>query len=138
MFLAWRGRQTAEGILRSHRLMGPWALRRQGGVMLAILMPPRSELKQAPDEDARKAMVDTSQRASPAFKGIAVISNETGFIGSMIRSVMTARQLFVRSPVPFKMFSSAAEAAPWIAQRLELQLDRRSDLSAAVEKATWK
>ena len=106
--------------------------------MLVILMPPSSKLKQPPNEDARKAMLDASQDASNAFKGIAIISDEGGFIGSMIRSVMTARQMIVRAPVPFKMFSSAAEAAPWIAQRLELKVDLRSAFSAAAEKAIWK
>jgi hypothetical protein len=118
--------------------MEPWALRRQGGVVLVILMPQSSALKQTPDEDARKAMEDTSHDAPHTFKGIAVISNESGFIGSMIRSVMTARQMFVRSPVPFKIFPSAGEAAPWIALRLELKIDLRSEFSAAAEKATWK
>jgi hypothetical protein len=138
MFLAWCGRETAEGIARSRSLMEPWAKRKPGGVVLVILMPPPSALKQPPNEDARKAMADTSRDASDAFKGIAIISNETGFVGSVIRSVMTARQMFARSPVPFKMFSSAEEAAPWIARCLELQNNLRSEFSAAAERASWK
>jgi len=138
MFLAWRGRETAEGILRSRSLMEPWAARKQGGVVLVILMPPSSNLKQPPNEDARKAMVDASQDTSQAFKGIAIISDEAGFIGSMIRSVMTARQIFARTPVPFKMFTSAAEAASWISQRLELRTDMQLAFSAAADKAIWK
>jgi len=136
MFLAWRGPETAAGIARSRSLMEPWARHKPGGVVLVILMPPATALRQPPNEGARKAMLDTSQGASDDLKGIAMISNETGFIGSVIRSVMTARQMFARSPVPFKMFSSAAEAAPWIARCLELKTDLRSEFSAAAEKAS--
>lgn len=138
MFLAWRGTETAAGIERSRTLMEPWARRKPGGVVLVILMPPSASLKQPPNEDARKAMAETSQDASDDFKGIAMISNETGFVGSVIRSVMTARQMFARSPVPFKMFSSAPEAAPWIARCLGLKIDLRSEFSAVAEKASWK
>lgn len=138
MFLAWRGRETAEGISRSRTLMEPWAKRKPGGVVLVILMPPSAALKQPPNEEARRAMAETSQDASSAFKGIAIVSNETGFIGSVIRSVMTARQMFADSPVPFKMFSSAAEAAPWIARCLELPNDSRAEFAVAAERASWK
>ena len=136
MFLAWRGPETSAGIARSRSLMEPWARHKPVGVVLVILMPPSTALRQPPNEGARKAMEETSQDASDVLKGIAMISNETGFIGSVIRSVMTARQMFARTPVPFKMFSSAAEAAPWIAQCLELKIDLRSEFAAAAEKAS--
>ena len=137
MFLAWRGRETVDGILRSRSLMEHWASNRRGGVILVILMP-HEALQRPPSEEARKAMEDTSKDALPSFKGIAIIGKQTGFIAAAIRSVMTARQMFMRSLVPFKMFSSAAEAAPWIAQCLGLQIALQSELSDAAEKASWK
>jgi len=138
MFLAWRGPETAAGIARSRILMEPWARHKPNGVVLVILMPPATALRQPPNEDARKAMAETSQDASPDLKGIAMISNETGFVGSVIRSVMTARQMFARNPVPFKMFSSAEDAAPWIARCLELKVELRPEFSAAAERASSK
>ena len=138
MFLTWRGPETAAGIARSRSLMDPWARHKPGGVVLVILMPPLAAMKQPPNDEARKAMAETSQDASDAFKGIAIIGNESGFIGSVIRSVMTARQVFTHSSVPFKLFSSAADAAPWIARCLELKSDLRSEFCAVAEKASWK
>ena len=138
LFLGWRGPETVAGILRSRSLMEPWAADKQEGVLLAILMPPKGALHGPPSAETRRAMANASRDAPPAFKGIAIIGSDQGFIGSVIRSVMTAQHMFVRSSVPFKMFSSAAEAAPWIARRLELQTDLRSDFAAAAENATWK
>lgn len=138
MFLAWRGRETIEGITRSRSLMGPWAHRRSGGIVLVILMPPNLASMKPPGEDVRRTMADASRDALPVLKGMAIIGNQTGFIASAIRSIMTARQMFTRSVVPFKMFSSAAEAAPWIALHLGLQLDLQSEFSEAAEKASWK
>lgn len=135
MFLAWRGPETVAGIIRSRSLMEPWAARKKGGVVLVVLMPTTKH--PPPDEEARKAMANVSRDASALFKGIGIIGNDRGFIGSVVRSVMTARQLLVRSPVPFKMFSSAAEAAPWIAQRVELNESLEPEFSAIVENARW-
>ncbi len=138
MFLAWRGPETASGIVRSRILMAPWADRRQGGVVLVILMPPKSKLSQPPNDEARAAMADVSRNASAALKGIGIIGNVGGFIGSVVRSVMTARQALVHSAIPFKMFSSAEEAAPWVTQCLKLQVGLGHNFVSAVEKAHWK
>lgn len=137
MFLAWRGRETANGITRSRILMAPWA-EAKNNVVLVILMPPRAALAQPPSDDARGAMADVSRNAAAALKGIGIIGNVSGFIGSVVRSVMTARQALARTPVPFKMFSSPEEAAPWISQRLELRDSMGAEFVSAVEKAHWK
>lgn len=137
MFLAWHGRETTYGITRSRVLMASWA-DNKSSVVLVILMPGKAALAQPPSDEARAAMADVSRNASPALKGIAIIGNVSGFVGSIVRSVMTAHQAITRSAVPFKMFSSPEEAVPWLSRRLEPHDIGRSDFVNAVEKAHWK
>lgn len=137
MFLAWHGRETTSGITRSRILMAPWA-ESKSSVALVILMPAKAALAQPPNDEARTAMAEVSRNASPALKGIGIIGNMSGFVGSVVRSVMTARQALTRTSVPFKMFASAEEAAPWLAQRMELREAFGRDFVSAVEKAYWK
>lgn len=138
MFLAWRGPETTSGIVRSRILMAPWAERRQGGVVLVILMPPKSALSRPPSDEARAAMADVSRNASAIVKGIGIIGDVGGFISAVVRSVMIARQALVKSAIPFKMFSSSEEAAPWVTQRLGMQDGLRREFVSSVEKAHWK
>jgi hypothetical protein len=132
MILAWCGAETAEGILRSRTLMERWAAKQEGGVVLVILMPP-SAPNRPPNDAARAAMVQASKNPHPGFKGIAMITHHGGFIGAAIRSVMTARQLLVRDPVPFRMFSTAIEAAPWVLAQAGLPETLTHELARIVE-----
>jgi hypothetical protein len=137
MFLAWRGRETTYGITRSRVLMASWA-EDKSSVVLVILMPGKAALSQPPSDEARAAMAEVSRNASPALKGIGIIGNVSGFVGSVVRSVMTAHQALTRRAVPFMMFASPEEAVPWISRRLESRELVRSDFVSAVEKAHWK
>jgi hypothetical protein len=134
MLLVWRGGETAEGILRSRTLMERWAAKQEGGVVLLILMPP-SAPNRPPNDAARAAMVQASKNPQPGFRGIGIITHHGGFIGAAIRSVMTARQLLVRDPVPFKMFSTAVEAAPWVLAQTGLSKTLTDELARIVDAA---
>lgn len=134
MLLAWRGVETAEGILRSRSLMERWPAPPDGGVVLVILMP-RSAPNRPPNDETRAAMARVSQNAGPEFRGVGIITHHGGFIGAAIRSVMTARQLLVRDPIPFKMFATAEEAAPWVLQQTGLSKLLAAEFASVVGNA---
>ncbi len=133
MFLAWRSQLSVAGIRSSRELMEPWASHWPRGVVLTVLTSSRPGIK-PPSDEVRKEMILATRQAPAALKGIALISGKGGFVDSIIRSVISARQLLVRNAVPFQIFASPVEAAPWIGRAVGVT-DVEKEFIAASEGA---
>jgi hypothetical protein len=101
---------AAEGGRREYEAM---ARRFPDGFVIMIIVEDNIPL---PDHDARIAIAEAMQFASPYVIASCAVHEARGFRGIAIRSVITALMAASRAPYPSSTFSTVEEAAEWLAQ----------------------
>lgn len=93
-----------------------------------ILLDP-SSVKDAPDDEFRKAAARSLHDALPRVIAGAAVVTRKGFVGATARAIMTGLNYVAGSKSKQEVFSSLEEAAAWLAGQSEARVSAATILS---------
>jgi hypothetical protein len=95
-------------------------LRRDTGLLVALIHVVRTEGVQPPSEETRRVYRDLMRDPlAPIGASAVVIESSSSFSASLVSSIITGLELVTRPSFPTRMFAKIGAGADWLAGELE-------------------
>lgn len=114
--VAWRGVCDAPAIRRIEHAAGMALDAAPGCAVIIGVVEPGAI---TPSEEMRVLSAATNDRlAQRGVAGFAGVFSQSGFVGSVVRGVVTGLTMLSRYSYPFRVFAGHREAVSWLAELL--------------------
>lgn len=131
----WRRETTVEAIQQLRRHLSDLGLTARHDLLLLTLV---ERAAHPPSAAARQATAEQLRSSAGMICRAATVLEGDGFRAATVRSIAIGLSLLASQPFPYKVFSSARDAAEWLASESTSELGSSEIVEALERIRSWE